>query len=113
MPELRSDPISGRWVIIATERAARPHDFTPPQEEGNDQEQCPFCPGREDRTPPEVFAIREPGTAPNGPGWRVRVVSNKFPALRIEGETTPSPLGIYTRMDGVGAHEVIIETTDH
>ncbi len=113
MPELRTDPISGRWVITATERAARPTDFKAAPVEMNDQERCPFCPGREDRTPPEVFAIREPGAGPNTPGWHVRVVSNKFPALRIEGETTRSKVGIYTRMDGVGAHEVIIETTEH
>ena len=113
MPELRSDPISGRWVIIATERAARPHDFPAPPVDVNDQEQCPFCAGREAQTPPEIFAIREPGTAPNNPGWQVRVVSNKYPALRIEGDTASSRVGIFTRTDGVGAHEVIIETTDH
>lgn len=113
MPELRTDPISGRWVIIATERAARPTDFSAPPVEVNDLERCPFCSGREDRTPPEVFAVRDPGTARNAPGWRVRVVSNKFPALRIEGDTARSGVGMFTRMDGVGAHEVIIETTDH
>lgn len=102
-----------RWVIIATERAARPTDFTHDAIEPNDQDKCPFCEGREDRTPPEIFAIRDPGTAPNTPGWHVRVVSNKFPALRIEGDTARSHVGIYTRMDGIGAHEVIIETTDH
>ncbi|MGH2349201.1 MAG: galactose-1-phosphate uridylyltransferase [bacterium] len=113
MPELRKDPMSRRWVIIATERAARPTDFTHEAIEPNDLEKCPFCEGREDRTPPEIFAIRDPGTAPNTPGWHVRVVSNKFPALRIEGDTERTAVGIYTRMDGVGAHEVIIETTDH
>jgi UDPglucose--hexose-1-phosphate uridylyltransferase len=113
VPELRTDPISGRWVIIATERAARPTDFSSPPAHVDDPQQCPFCPGREERTPPEIFAIREPGSAPNGPGWHVRVVSNKYPALRIEGTTTPSNVGIYTRTDGVGAHEVIIEATDH
>ncbi len=113
MPELRTDPISGRWVIIATERAARPHDFAHPPVETNDHEGCPFCPGREERTPPEVFAIRDNGGGPGEPGWRVRVVSNKYPALRIEGATDRSSVGMYTRMDGVGAHEVIIETADH
>ncbi len=113
MPELRNDPISGRWVIIATERAARPNDFSPPPAEPSDLDRCPFCEGREEKTPPEIFAIREPGTAPNAPGWHVRVVSNKYPALRIEGDTTPSSVGIFTRTDGVGAHEVIVEATDH
>ncbi len=102
-----------RWVIIATERAARPTDFKHEEIEVNDLDLCPFCAHREQLTPPEIFAIREPGTAPNGPGWRVRVVSNKFPALRIEGHTERTEVGIFTRMDGVGAHEVIVETPDH
>jgi UDPglucose--hexose-1-phosphate uridylyltransferase len=113
VPELRTDPISGRWVIIATERAARPTDFKTAPVEINDVERCPFCVGRESMTPPEIYAIRDPGTAANAPGWHVRVVSNKFPALRIEGDTARSPVGVFTRMDGVGAHEVIIESTDH
>jgi UDPglucose--hexose-1-phosphate uridylyltransferase len=100
-------------VIIATERAARPTDFKHEAIEANDLDKCPFCEGREDRTPPEIFALRAPGTAPNTPGWRVRVVSNKFPALRIEGSTERTKVGLFTRMDGIGAHEVIIETTDH
>lgn len=113
MPELRTDLTSGRWVIIATERAARPTDFKIPPVEVNDVAKCPFCVGREGMTPPELFAIRDPGAAPNTPGWHVRVVSNKYPALRIEGDTKRSSVGMYTRMDGVGAHEVIIESTDH
>lgn len=113
MPELRTDPISGRWVIIATERAARPTDFKTTPVEVNDIDRCPFCVGREAMTPPEIHAIRDQGTAANAPGWHVRVVSNKFPALRIEGDTARSDVGVFTRMDGVGAHEVIIESTDH
>lgn len=113
MPELRKDPMSRRWVIIATERAARPTDFRQEDPEPSDLDKCPFCEGREEKTPPEIFAFRAPGTAPNSPGWRVRVVSNKFPALRIEGQTERTKVGIFTRMDGVGAHEVIVETTNH
>lgn len=113
LPELRKDPISRRWVIIATERAARPTDFKHEAVEVNDSNTCPFCEGRETRTPPEIYAIRAPGTAPNTPGWTVRVVSNKYPALRIEGSTERTKPGFFTRMDGVGAHEVIIETPEH
>src|SRR2546428_11820511 len=113
LPELRKDPISRRWVIIATGRAGGPTDFKHEAIEVNDLDRCPFCEGREGRTPPEIYAVRASGTAPNTPGWTVRVVSNKFPALRIEGSTDRSRLGIFTRMDGVGAHEVIVETTDH
>jgi UDPglucose--hexose-1-phosphate uridylyltransferase len=72
-----------------------------------------FCPGNEAKTPPEILASRTPDSAPNGPGWSLRVVPNKFPALRIEGELEPSGEGLYDRMNGVGAHEVVIESPDH
>jgi UDPglucose--hexose-1-phosphate uridylyltransferase len=71
-----------------------------------------FSPGQEHLTPPEVFALRTPGTAANAPGWRVRVVPNRFPALRVEGQLDPEAVGFYDRMNGLGAHEVVIETTD-
>ncbi len=111
MSELRKDPIVDRWIIIAAERGRRPFDFKtepePPSSEG-----CPFCEGNEQTTPPEVFALRD-GGPPNSPGWRVRVVPNKFPALAIEGELVRSGIGRLDRMTGVGAHEVIIESPQH
>jgi len=112
MPELRKDPVIGRWVIISSERGKRPHDWAvePEKKRGGF---CPFCPGNEDKTPPELLAIRPDGSPPNTPGWTLRVVSNKFPALQIEGELNRRGEGIYDLMNGVGAHEVIIETTDH
>lgn len=113
MPELRKDPITRRWVIIATERAARPTDFPPGEPLQNHSANCPFCEGQEARTPPEIAAIRHPGTAPNTPGWEVRVVANKYPALRIEGDAHLTTEGIYESMGGLGAHEVIVETTEH
>jgi len=76
------------------------------------RDHCPFCPGRESVTPPEVLAYRQGGGA-NGPGWDLRVVPNKFPALRVEGTLDREGEGMFDRMSGVGAHEVIIETTDH
>ncbi len=112
MPELRKDPIVQRWVIIATERAKRPMDFPPPDETPTSKG-CPFCEGNEKMTPPEIFAVRKDGTPRDGPDWTVRVVPNKFPALRIEGDLGKVGLGIYDRMNGIGAHEVIIETTKH
>jgi len=112
MPELRMDPIRQRWVIIATERARRPEDFQTPQEERR-LEVCPFCYGSEDKTPPEVFAVRPSGSAPNTTGWRVRVTPNKYPALRIEGELGREGEGIFDRMTGIGAHEVVVENPDH
>jgi UDPglucose--hexose-1-phosphate uridylyltransferase len=112
MPELRHDPIQKRWVIIATERSSRPDDF-PRLEESALEGFCPFCEGNESKTPPEITAIRANGSRPDQPGWQVRVVPNKFPALRIEGGLDRKGLGIHDRMNGVGAHEVIIESPQH
>jgi len=113
MPELRKDPVSGRWVIISTERAKRPEDFQLPEEKKGSKDSCPFCEGHEDKTPPEVFCFRKSGTKADSPGWSVRVVPNKFPALTREGALSRRGSGIYDLMNGVGAHEVVIETPDH
>ncbi len=112
MPELRHDPIQKRWVIIASERGSRPDDF-PGQAEQPNGGFCPFCEGNEGRTPHEITAIRPNGSSPDQPGWQVRVVPNKFPALRIEGGLDRKGIGIHDKMNGVGAHEVIIETPTH
>jgi UDPglucose--hexose-1-phosphate uridylyltransferase len=112
MPQLRKDPISERWVIIATERARRPADFVSETTRKTDGF-CPFCEGNESNTPPEIIAYRDHGTGPNTPGWRVRVVPNKFPALRVEGDLEKTGDGIYDTMTGIGAHEVIIESPEH
>jgi UDPglucose--hexose-1-phosphate uridylyltransferase len=109
MPELRKDPVVGRWVIIATERARRPSDFPPEPSVAKGPAGCVFCPGNEEDTPSEVLAFRSGAAAP----WSLRVVSNKFPALQIEGELGPAGEGIYDRMNGIVAHEVIVETPDH
>jgi UDPglucose--hexose-1-phosphate uridylyltransferase len=116
VPELRRDPVTGRWVIIAAERAKRPQDYPPIEnthvtDEG--RKACPFCYGREAKTPPEVLSYRTDGSAPNTPGWNTRVVPNKFPALGIEGDLDRQGEGVYDRMNGIGAHEVIVETPDH
>jgi UDPglucose--hexose-1-phosphate uridylyltransferase len=112
MPELRKDPILGRWIIISTERGKRPTDFiiAPPPTSGGF---CPLCPGNETTTPPEVLSYGRPQSAANRPGWTLRVVPNKYPALVIEGSLDKEGEGIYDRMNGIGAHEVIIETPDH
>lgn len=112
MPELRKDPVTGRWVIIATDRAKRPGDFTRQQVEIKGLRFCPFCPGNELRTPPEILAYRSRGN-PNEPGWSLRVIPNKFPILRVEGTLTRKAEGLYDKMNGIGAHEMIIETPDH
>jgi UDPglucose--hexose-1-phosphate uridylyltransferase len=113
MPELRKDPIVGRWVIVATERAARPSDFAAKHELPPDTGNCPFDEGREAMTPSEVFAVRPDGSRPDSPGWVTRVVPNRFPALKVEGDLRRQGEGIYDRMTGIGAHEVIVETPNH
>src|SRR5574340_550089 len=112
MPELRKDPIVGRWVIISTERGKRPSEFESyqaPSKAGF----CPFCPGNESKTPNEVLAYRKNGGIANSPGWHIRVVPNKYPALKVEGDLNREGDGVYDKMNGVGAHEVIIESPDH
>ncbi len=112
MSELRKDPITGRWVIISSERGRRPSDFqeaTAKRKGGF----CPFCGGNERFTPPEILAYREPGTTPNSAGWSLRVVANKFPALKIEGNLDKTGIGLFDKMNGIGAHEVIIESPSH
>ena len=112
MSEFRWDPLKAAWVITANHRAREPRDFFL----GRQQMQtsaCPFCPGQERKTPPEVFALRPQGLPADGPGWQVRVVSNKFPLLRIEGELQRRGVGLHEVMTGIGAHEVVIETPDH
>ncbi|HEY1913687.1 MAG TPA: galactose-1-phosphate uridylyltransferase [Vicinamibacterales bacterium] len=113
MPDLRKDPITGRWVIISTDRQKRPNDFRVESATILGREHCPFCPGHEAMTPPEVLSYRTDGSSPNTPGWNVRVVPNKFPALQVEGNVDRQGEGMFDRMNGIGAHEVIIETPDH
>ncbi len=112
MPELRKDPIAGRWVIISIERGKRPTDFKMrvPVKKGGF---CAFCNGNEYTTPPEIIAFRIDGSKPNTPGWTLRVVSNKFPVLHIDRQINEVFDGIFSKMDGIGAHEVIIESPDH
>jgi UDPglucose--hexose-1-phosphate uridylyltransferase len=113
MPELRKDPVTGRWVIISTDRHKRPNDFRLERATVLGHENCPFCPGHESFTPPEIMAYRQNGSGPNAPGWDVRVVPNKFPALQVEGTLDRQGEGMFDRMNGIGAHEVIIETPVH
>ncbi|MBI4355579.1 MAG: galactose-1-phosphate uridylyltransferase [Candidatus Omnitrophica bacterium] len=112
MSELRRDPLTGRWIIVNTDEPDVPGDFEIEAQtlKGGT---CPFCAGNEKMTPPEVLALRPADGAANGGGWSLRVVPNKFPALRIEGDLDRRGLGIYDLSNGIGAHEVIIETPDH
>jgi UDPglucose--hexose-1-phosphate uridylyltransferase len=111
MPELRLDPIQKRWVIVATERQNRrtwfEKELTLPA-----TQVCPFCPGNEALTPPEILADRNGGGS-NDSSWSLRVIPNKYPALQIEGTADRRADGVYDRMNGIGAHEVVIEGRSH
>ena len=113
MSELRKDPVTGRWVIISTERRKRPNDFRLESVHVAPDPTCPFCEGHEHMTPRELLAHRRNGGSPNGPGWDLRVVPNQFPVLRVEGGLDRQGEGLFDKMNGIGAHEVIIETPRH
>jgi UDPglucose--hexose-1-phosphate uridylyltransferase len=116
MPELRRDPVIGRWVIISTERAKRPDQFAGKACEAKEfapGEKCPFCEGNESMTPPEIFAVRKPGSKPNGPGWEVRVIPSISPLLGVEGGLDRHGHGMYDIMNARGAHEIVIESPRH
>ena len=105
MPELRQDPPTKEWVIIASNRAKRPHDFTKKQKKSSlppYESSCPFCRGNEHLCPEEI--LRYP--AEEGSDWRVRIIINKYPALVPQGSThQKEETGFFTRMDGIGAHD--------
>jgi len=113
MSTLRKDPVSSGWVIIAEERAARPKDFIVEAPPHTRSASCPFCGGRESSTPPEIMAFRKDGSPRDLIGWSVRTIPNKFAALHIEGDLDRRGEGIYDLMNGIGAHEVIVETPEH
>ncbi len=112
MAELRKDPVNGRWVIILHKEDRKPADYITPKP-AKKEGVCAFCYGNEQMTPPEISAQRDDGSTPNTPGWKTRVIANKFPALRIEGQLNRRADGLYDMMQGIGAHEVLIETPDH
>jgi len=112
MSELRCDPIIGRWNIVDTHSPSGPNAFDV-EDHTLGASKCPFCYGNEAMTPPEIHVVRPSGSAPNTSGWQLRVVSNKFPALKIEGDLNRRGSGVFDLCNGIGAHEVIVETPDH
>ena len=113
MPELRKDPVIGRWVIIATERAKRPDQFSGQAKDEPAEKPCPFCEGKESQTPSEIYSIRPKNTPANTSGWDLRVVPSILPFLRIEGDLERRGKGLYDLMNAIGAHEIIIESNQH
>jgi len=112
MSIIRRDPTSYGWTIYPEEEFHIPQNRCP-DEFGDSRDDCPFCEGQENKTPPEIAALRAPESQPNGPGWRVRTIPDSNAVLRIEGQLQRRGEGIYDMMNGIGAHEVIIETPDH
>lgn len=111
MPELRRDPVAGYWTIISTERSRRPVEVI--SKDLIEERHCPFCEGREAETTGEIYAVRKPGTAPDSPGWQVRVVKSKSPLLIPDRDFGRYGRGMYDLMEGVGTHELIIESPAH
>jgi UDPglucose--hexose-1-phosphate uridylyltransferase len=117
LPEIRIDPLSGHKTIVAGERSLRPGGepgCSPP--DPIDPASDPFAEGHEDRTPPEIYAVRPAGGPPDSPGWSVRVVPNLYPALVPASgtgavESAPEPGAwpdLFTSQPATGAHEVIV-----
>lgn len=138
-PEIRIDQLTGLRTILASGRAERPEGFKPAASEEKGSESCPFCEGREERTPPEVYAVRPGGGAPDTPGWTSRVVPNLYPALDGAddpvGAATGSTSGeagsfasagdpllesrragepdLFASRPALGGHEVIVNAPEH
>lgn len=116
MPELRKDIVRDNWVVIVADNALKPGQFPINRSQVSshfDGSDCPFCEGHENSTTQEIAAIRLPGTRPDTPGWLVRTVPNKFAAFNLEGELHRSHQGLFERFNGLGHHEVVIETPWH
>ena len=123
MPEIRVDPLSGHKVIVAGERSARPGgEPRCPPPSPIDVEKDPFAEGHEDRTPPELYAVRPgdegtggtSGGTPNTPGWTVRGVTNLYPALALDGPSPPldAQPDLFCAAPASGAHEVIVNAPE-
>ena len=117
-PEFRRDPVIGRWAVVAPERSHRPitlEGAEPRHRRNGERKPCPFCPGQEHDTPHEVLAYRDAGSPPDGPGWRLRVVPNRYPAVRPDvGEAVCAVEGmVFVTTPGLGRAEVLIECPEH
>ncbi len=113
MAQLREDPIARRWIVIDSDHPKGPNDFVKEDHSPRQEAICPFCPGRENRTPTEVDAIRPEGLSSKVDQWKIRTIPNKFPALGHDGPLEKEGVGMFDVISGYGAHEVVIETPRH
>lgn len=112
--EYRYDSLRKDYVIVAPRRAERPQSSRSPTAALEDPVPCPFCPGNETETTPEILAVRPDGSAANTPGWQIRVVPNKYPALLLDGANAGAGQEHDDRLErGYGSHEVVVETPHH
>ncbi|MFQ6128326.1 MAG: galactose-1-phosphate uridylyltransferase [Thermoplasmata archaeon] len=111
--EIRKDYIADKWIVISAERAMRPDQWKDTYQREDSRQSCPFCPGNEKRTPPEVLAYGRGDGPPDSPGWDVRCIPNKFPVLRRDGSVDRKSVQIFNELSGYGAHEIVIETPHH
>ncbi len=114
--QFRRNPVTGQWSVIFQneydiERLAA--GLQTRRGDGEDASQCVFCEGREGETTPEIFAVRTNNSDKNEPGWNVRVIPDRQPFLQIYGELNNRGVGMYDVLDGIGAHELVIETPKH
>ena len=117
-PEFRRAPVCGRWAVVAPERSHRPitlEGAEPRHRRNGERYPCPFCPGQEHDTPNEVLAYRTPGSPVDGPGWQLRVVPNKFPAVRADVPDVVCAIEgkVFVTAPGFGHSEVLIECPEH
>lgn len=110
--QLRNDPTSGHWVVIVP-KAIEANLRKSPATDDSASTFCSFCEGREKETPPEIFALRNSNSPPNSPGWQIRVIPDQEPIFQIHGETNSRAHGIYDIVNGIGAHEIVIESARH
>lgn len=109
MSEWRADPITGDWTVVADELPLARRDFVIDGDVSPLDAPCPLCPGRERVTGPEIAAVRDGDAGP----WRVRVVPNRVPALRVEAGQHETVAGLFRSRPGLGAHEVVVESPTH
>ena len=112
LSELRRDPVSKRWVIVDTDRVRRAIDYSRRQRPERTEDLCLFCPGNESIAPAEIAAYRG-ASPPNESDWKIRVVPNKFPLLYAEGLLHGQAEGMFDKLNGIDAHEVVIESREH
>lgn len=116
MHELRKDPVVNRWIAVLKDSKSPAYylealEHVPCNAENEDN--CILCPGQEDKTDNEIFAIREVGTPPNAPNWQTRVIPRINPIFQIEGDLGRRGVGMYDKMNSIGANEIIIESPHH